>query len=102
MLYICGEINKKNDKRRKNSAYWINLSDEDVSVADDLLISRHYLQTAFFCHLSVEKLFKACYTKLQNDTPPFRHELDVLAQRSGFYELLNEKQQDFYRYFVPV
>ena len=40
-------------------AHWVNLSDEDVNVAEDLLISRHYLQAAFFCHLSVEKLFKA-------------------------------------------
>ena len=82
-------------------AHWVNLSDEDVSVADDLLITRHYLQAAFFCHLSVEKLFKACYSKLKNDTPPFRHELDLLAKRSGFYELLNEKQQDFLDTLAP-
>ena len=81
--------------------HWVNLSDEDVRVAEDLLITRHYLQVAFFCHLSVEKLFKACYTKLKNDTPPFRHELDLLAKRSGFYELLNEKQQDFLDTLAP-
>jgi len=82
-------------------AHWVNLSDEDVRVANDLLLSRHYLQTAFFCHLAVEKVFKACYTKLKHDTPPFIHALDILAKRSDFYELLSEKQQDFLDILAP-
>lgn len=49
--------------------HWVKLSDEDISVADDLCISRHYLQTAFFCHLSVEKIFKACEMLVKTHSP---------------------------------
>ena len=75
--------------------HWVDLSENDVRVAEDLLRLKHYLQASFFCHLAVEKIFKACYTKLKKGTPPFRHELDLLAKRSEFYDLLSEEQKHF-------
>jgi len=81
--------------------HWVNLSDENVRVAEDLLKFKHLLQTGFFCHLAIETVFKACYMKIKNDTPPFIHALDVLAKRSGFYELLSEEQQNFIDILAP-
>jgi HEPN domain-containing protein len=75
--------------------YWIELSDEDLKTAGVLLTGGRYLFAGFICHLIIEKIFKACYAKLKEDTPPFKHKLDYIAQQSGFYELLSEEQQDF-------
>ncbi|GHV65510.1 DNA-binding protein [Bacteroidia bacterium] len=75
--------------------YWIELSDEDLKTADVLFAGGRYLFVCFMCHLIIEKIFKACYTKLKEDTPPYKHKLDYLAQLSGFYQLLSERQQNF-------
>jgi HEPN domain-containing protein len=75
--------------------YWIELSDEDLKTADVLLKGGRYLFAGFTCHLIIEKIFKAYYTKLKEDTPPFKHKLDYIAQQGNFYEMLSEEQQDF-------
>jgi HEPN domain-containing protein len=75
--------------------YWVNLSDEDFRVAEDLLKSKHLLQTVFFCHLTVETIFKAYFTKLKTETPPHIHKLARLAQLADFYDELSEEQKDF-------
>jgi HEPN domain-containing protein len=75
--------------------YWVNLSDEDFRVAKDLLKSRHLLQAGFFCHLAIETIFKAYFTKLKDETPPHIHKLARLAQLADFYDELSEEQKDF-------
>jgi len=75
--------------------YWIDLSDENVRVAEDLLKSKHLLQTGFFCHLVTETIFKAYFAKVKNDTPPYMHKLARLAQLADLYEELSEEQKDF-------
>jgi HEPN domain-containing protein len=75
--------------------YWVKLSDENFRVATDLLKSKHLLQTGFFCHLAIETIFKAYFTQLKNDHPPYIHKLARLAQLAGFYEDMNDTQKDF-------
>ena len=75
--------------------YWIDLSDEDFRVAIDLLKSEHLLQMGFFCHLTVETIFKAYFTQLEDEAPPHIHKLARLAQLSGFYDDMSDKQKDF-------
>jgi len=75
--------------------YWADLSDENLCVAEDLLKIGHLLQMGFFCHLTVETIFKACFTKYKNEIPPYIHKLARLAQLSGFYEDMNNEQKDF-------
>ena len=60
--------------------YWIELSDEDVKTADVLFAGGRYLFAGFTCHLIIEKIFKSCYAKLKENTPPYKHKLDYLAQ----------------------
>ena len=39
--------------------YWVDLSDEDLSVAQGLLKLKHSLYAGFMCHQCIEKIFKA-------------------------------------------
>jgi hypothetical protein len=43
----------------------------------------HYLYVGFMCQQSIEKIFKAAYAKLKKETPPFTHDLVLLAEKSG-------------------
>ena len=50
--------------------YWVNLSNNDYIVAETLVKNAHNLYAGFMCHQAVEKMFKAYYAKVKNDTPP--------------------------------
>ena len=82
--------------------YWIDLSDYDLDTAIAMLQSKRYLYVGFMCHLAIEKIFKAFYTKLRQETPPFKHSLSYLAKTGGFYELFSEKQKDFIDQIEPL
>jgi HEPN domain-containing protein len=75
--------------------HWINLADNDLRIAEDVLPLKHYLHVGFMCHQVIEKIFKAAYTKLKEDTPPFIHDLVVLAKKSGFHHDLSDEQKRF-------
>jgi len=82
--------------------YWVDLSNEDFVVAETLLKNGHNLYAGFMCHQAVEKIFKGYFSKVKNDTPPFKHDLEFLAQQSGLYELLNEGQISFIEKLNPL
>ena len=82
--------------------YWISLSDNDFIVAETLILNRHNLHAGYMCHQAVEKIFKGYYAKAKNDTPPFKHDLDYLAQQSGLYNLLNKEQISFIEILNPL
>ncbi|GBU26932.1 hypothetical protein R84B8_00448 [Treponema sp. R8-4-B8] len=82
--------------------YWVNLSNNDIAVAETLLKNGHNLYAGFLCHQAVEKIFKGYYTKVKNDTPPFKHDLEYLAQQTGLYNLLNDKQILFLENLNPL
>lgn len=82
--------------------YWIDLSNNDFLVANTLLKNGHNLYTGFMCHQAVEKLLKGYYVKIKGDTPPFKHDLEYLAQQSGLYNLLNEKHVMFIEELNPL
>jgi HEPN domain-containing protein len=82
--------------------YWIELSDEDLEVAEIMFREKRFLYTGFMCHQVVEKIFKAYYAKLKNETPPFTHELPYLAAKGGFYESFSEEQQKFIDQLNPL
>jgi len=82
--------------------YWIDLSNTDFAVADTLIKNRHNLYAGFMCHQAVEKIFKGYFTKIKNETPPFKHDLEYLAQQSGLYNLLNDEQISFIELLNPL
>jgi len=82
--------------------YWINLSNSDFIVAETLMKNGHNLYTGFMCHQAVEKIFKGYYVKIINGTPPFKHDLEYLAQQSGLYNFLNDDQISFIEILNPL
>ena len=82
--------------------YWIDLAKNDLSVAETLIKNGHNLYTGFMCHQVIEKIFKGYYVKVKNDTPPFKHDIEYLAQQSGLYYLLNDKQIFFIEILNPL
>jgi len=82
--------------------YWINLSDNDLKVAHTLLKGKHYLYAGFMCHQVIEKIFKAYYTKLKADTPPFTHDLRYIAIVADFWKDLSDVQQSHIIELMPL
>ncbi|GHT33302.1 DNA-binding protein [Bacteroidia bacterium] len=82
--------------------YWIDISDYDLETADAILQTKRYLYVGFMCHQVIEKIFKACYAKLKEDTPPYTHKLIYLATHSGFYDMLGEEQINFVLELEPL
>jgi HEPN domain-containing protein len=73
--------------------YWINLSNNDLKVANTLLKGKHYLYTGFMCHQVIEKIFKAYYIKLKAEIPPYTHDLRYIAIVADFWKDLSDVQQ---------
>ena len=82
--------------------YWIDLSDYDLETAEAMLESKRYLYVGFMCHQSIEKAFKAYYTKLKRETAPYSHSLSYLAKQGDFYGLFSEKQKEFIDQIEPL
>jgi HEPN domain-containing protein len=82
--------------------YWIELSDYDFATAIAMLRSKRYLYVGFMCHQTIEKFFKAYYTKNKNEIPPFKHSLSFLAKEGTFYDTFSENQKDFIDQLEPL
>ena len=78
--------------------YWVDLSDEDFRVAKGLLKLKHFL----YVGQCIEKIFKAAYEHRINNTPPFVHDLMLIANRAGIFELLDDGQLNFIEQLSPL
>ena len=65
---------------RRDIRYWLESSERDFEVAQNLFRLKHYPQCLFFCHLSIEKLLKAMIIKVIGEYPPYIHDLRKLAE----------------------
>jgi HEPN domain-containing protein len=86
----------------KQIKYWIDLSDYDLETAEAMLSGRRYLYVGFMCHQTIEKAFKAYFSKLKSDTAPYSHSLSYLAKKGEFYELFSERQKEFIDQIEPL
>jgi len=82
--------------------YWIELSDYDLETAEAMLQSKRYLYVGFMCHQTIEKAFKAYFTKLNPETAPFTHSLSFLAKKGEFYESFSYQQKEFIDQIEPL
>ncbi len=82
--------------------YWIDLSDYDLDTALAMLKSRRYLYVGFMCHQTIEKIFKAYYTKVKRESAPFSHSLSFLAKKGDLYNDFSEQQKDFIDQIEPL
>jgi HEPN domain-containing protein len=88
--------------KEEKISYWVELSDYDLETAKAMFETKRYLYVAFMCHQAIEKVFKACYSKLKEDTPPYIHDLMSIADRAGFFEMLDDEQISFIEQISPL
>ena len=63
--------------------YWIESSDRDYESMKKNYETKQYTWALFIGHLTIEKLFKALYAKINQDKPypPKIHNLNILAEK---------------------
>ncbi|QQK76475.1 HEPN domain-containing protein [Salicibibacter cibarius] len=79
----------------KQVSYWIDESLETIDAAKVLLDKNKYLEAAYFCHLSCEKMLKAAVVQHTSQVPPKIHALNRLAKHASVDQTMNKSQQHF-------
>jgi HEPN domain-containing protein len=74
--------------------FWIESSDEDFETMITLYDNNRLSWSMFLGHLMIEKLLKALYVKLNNEYPPYTHNLLRLADKCNI--TLSDEQQLFF------
>jgi len=70
--------------------YWLELAEDNLGTAKILLKNKKRLDMAFYCHQTIEKLFKGYCWFSKKGEPPYTHNLFVLAEESGLKKCLEE------------
>lgn len=63
------------DKKTRDIAHWIKLSDYDVETATAMHKTGRYLYVLFCCQQAVEKRLKALVVRATDEFPPKSHDL---------------------------
>jgi len=82
-------MNKEQFNKQKVIDYWILGSTDDYDTMMAMLDTKRYNWSLFMGHLMIEKLLKAYFVKINEDYPPFVHNLLRLAQDSNI-EITND------------
>ena len=80
---------------KERAEKWLRIVTEDMSVAEDLFKTGHWLYVAFMCHQVVEKTLKAYWCISREDDPPFIHDHKRIAEGCGLYTKMDENQKLF-------
>jgi len=79
-------------KRKNKIDYWITSAENDWIVAGHLLEKGDFTYSLFFGHLTLEKLLKAYFVVVKDETPPLTNRLVYLAEKSELD--LNDQQME--------
>lgn len=90
------------EKNNSKVSYWIEIAEYDLVTAEAMLETKRFLYVGFMCHQAIEKLLKAYYVTVLEDTPPYIHNLSRLANLSGLFEQLSEEQKDLLDLLEPL
>lgn len=82
--------------------YWIDLARYDLTSARAMLKARRRLYVGFLCHLAIEKTLKAYWAQTKKGTPPFTHDLPLLAERTGLLAEMNERARTIMNFLGPL
>ena len=82
--------------------YWTELSEYDIKTAEAMLQSQRYLYVGFMAHQAIEKILKAYFVSVTDETAPFSHSLSFLAKRSDIYKSFSEEHKDFIDLLEPM
>lgn len=75
-------MDKQDFDKEKLIQYWLESSDDDYETMVAMYQAKRYHWTLFVGHLMMEKLLKAYFVKVNEDSPPFMHNLLRLAEKS--------------------
>ena len=73
--------------------HWLETSDDDFKTMLTLFHSKIYHWALFMGHISIEKLLKAYFVKINQNHAPFTHNLYRLAELGGLN--MNEEQAEW-------
>ena len=73
--------------------YWIELARYDLDSARVMLSGGKYLYVGFMCHQTIEKALKAYYARLNDDPPPYTHNLIRLSELTELLIVYTDKQR---------
>lgn len=82
--------------------YWLEMAKYDLETAKVMLDSGRYLYLGFMAHQVIEKMLKAFYVYTKQNSPPYSHNLVLLAEKTGLYEQFTEEQKDFLDMLAPL
>jgi HEPN domain-containing protein len=60
--------------------YWLEIAQNDLNIAESMLIMGHWLFVAVQCQQAIEKLAKGLYTVYNNEDPPRIHNIAKLIK----------------------
>ena len=80
---------------KERAEKWLVLVAEDLSVAEDLFKTGHWLYTGFMCHQVIEKTLKCYWCVCRDDDPPYIHDHKKIAQGCGLFTKMSEEQLEF-------
>lgn len=63
--------------------FWKDSALDSLDTAESLFNPGKYHHCLFFLHLAIEKMLKAVFVRLKNETPPPTHDLVRLAEIAG-------------------
>lgn len=63
--------------------YWKSAAESDLDTSEILIDKGKTVHGLFWCHLTIEKILKAHYVKVNNDYAPKTHNLIYLANKAG-------------------
>ncbi len=73
-------MNKKQFDKQKLIDFWIAGADDDYDTMIAMLDTKRYSWALFVGHLMIEKLLKAYFVMINENHPPFTHNLLKLAK----------------------
>ncbi len=89
------DISKKID-------YWIDSANSDIEAAGILLENKKYLQSLFFCNLTIEKALKAYYWFSNNEEPPYIHNLILLSEKNQLNGIMPAHHKETIDILMPL
>lgn len=89
-------------KNKDKIEYWIDISRYDLKTIKVMLEGKRYLYVGFMCHQVIEKILKGYYIFINNQNPPYTHNLFYLTKQCKLYEELSEKQKNLIDTLEPM
>ncbi|MFH1454236.1 MAG: HEPN domain-containing protein [Armatimonadota bacterium] len=80
----------------------MELAQYDLDSAKVTLDGGRYLYVGFMCHQTIEKSIKSYYVFTKIATPPYTHNLVLLAKESGIYDKFTDDQKNFLDVLGPL